>query len=293
MTKVRKQRWENQATCSLPPRPRAPSQQEERLVWQRTGSLSDPRTEEGLWSCVWAPLLSWVPGLGAGTLVMLCLWGLAGPAAWSHASQCETEEMYSWSRVFWRVYLQTCTPHCWESPLEKPTPSWPAPLGRSWNNHRKLSLLPNQLWHFQMFFWRVYPGAGGGNLTLANSLLEMKLNSHLLPLGSGCVRNISIHFPRKSFSPGSSGAWLDPVLVALWPHPEGPENSPELLSLLQGSACLSTSQPLTLPPSAWYSFSSAPSSLASPKSVIFTCCGVFTSTFLAARSLCTKRRSSR
>lgn len=49
----------------------------------------------------------------------------------------------------------------------------------------------------------------------------------------------------------------------------------------------------TLPPSAWYSFSSAPSSFASPKSVIFTCWGVFTRTFLAARSRCTKRRSSR
>lgn len=51
--------------------------------------------------------------------------------------------------------------------------------------------------------------------------------------------------------------------------------------------------PCTLPPSAWYSFSSAPSSFASPKSVIFTCCGVLTRTFLAARSRCTRRRSSR
>ena len=293
MTKVRKLRWENQATRSLPPQAQGsfPAGEEVCLAEDRVSVR--PQDRGGPLVCVGAPLLSWVPGLGVGTQVMLCLWGLAGPAAWSHASQCEIEEMYSWSRVFWSMYLQTCTPHCWESPLEKPTPSWPAPLRRSWNNHRKLCLLPNQLWHFQTFFWRVYPGAGGRNLTLANSPLEMKLNSHLLPLGSGCVRNISIHFPRKSFSPGSSGAWLDPVLVALWPHPEGPENGPELLSLLQGSACLPTSQPLTLPPSAWYSFSSAPSSLASPKSVIFTCCGVFTSTFLAARSLCTKRRSSR
>ena len=61
----------------------------------------------------------------------------------------------------------------------------------------------------------LYPGARGGNLTLANSPLEMKLNSHLLPLASGCVRNISIYLPRKCFSPGSSGAWLDTVLVAL------------------------------------------------------------------------------
>lgn len=49
----------------------------------------------------------------------------------------------------------------------------------------------------------------------------------------------------------------------------------------------------TLPPSAWYSFSSAPSSFASPKSVIFTCWGVLTRTFLAARSRCTRRRSSK
>lgn len=50
---------------------------------------------------------------------------------------------------------------------------------------------------------------------------------------------------------------------------------------------------LTFPPSAWYSFSSAFRSLAKPKSVIFTCWGVFTSTLRAAKSLCTRWRSSK
>lgn len=69
--------------------------------------------------------------------------------------------------------------------------------------------------------------------------------------------------------------------------------SPPSVSLLASECSLIYKQRFTLPPSAWYSFSSAPSSLASPKSVILTCCGVFTRTFLAARSRCTKRRSSR
>ena len=253
--------------------------------------------------CLWVPLLSWVHGLVAGDPGRaLCLWVLTGPAAWSHARQCETEDVYSWSRVFWRVYLETWIPHCWESPLEKPqacleeeAKSIVASVPREvLEQSQETFLAAKSAMTFQDVLLKgLYPGAGGGNLTMANCPLEMKLNSHLLPLASGCVRNISIHLPRKCFSPGSSGAWLDPVLVAPWPHLEGPENGPELVSLLQESVCLSTSQPLTLPPSAWYSFSSAPSSLASPKSVIFTCCGVFTSTFLAARSLCTKRRSSR
>lgn len=50
---------------------------------------------------------------------------------------------------------------------------------------------------------------------------------------------------------------------------------------------------LTFPPSALYSFSSASSSLANPKSVILMWLGDLTSTFLAARSRCTSLRSSR
>lgn len=50
---------------------------------------------------------------------------------------------------------------------------------------------------------------------------------------------------------------------------------------------------LTFPPSALYSFSSASSSLAKPKSVILMWLGDLTSTFLAARSRCTSLRSSR
>lgn len=59
--------------------------------------------------------------------------------------------------------------------------------------------------------------------------------------------------------------------------------------------CLSHARTLqpTFPPSAWYSFSSALRSLARPKSVILTCWGVFTKTFLAAKSRCTRWRSSR
>ena len=116
MTKVRKLRWENQATRSLPPQAQGsfPAGEEVCLAEDRVSVR--PQDRGGPLVCVGAPLLSWVPGLGVGTQVMLCLWGLAGPAAWSHASQCEIEEMYSWSRVFWSMYLQTCTPHCWESP---------------------------------------------------------------------------------------------------------------------------------------------------------------------------------
>lgn len=54
-----------------------------------------------------------------------------------------------------------------------------------------------------------------------------------------------------------------------------------------------TQDALTFPPSALYSFSSASSSLAKPKSVILMWLGDLTRTFLAARSRCTSLRSSR
>lgn len=65
---------------------------------------------------------------------------------------------------------------------------------------------------------------------------------------------------------------------------QGPDPTPPCVTLLP---------PLTLPPSAWYSVSSMSSSRASPKSVILTWLGLLTSTFRAARSLCTSRTSSK
>lgn len=70
-------------------------------------------------------------------------------------------------------------------------------------------------------------------------------------------------------------------------HTFNPRNPPII------SSSLHLISALTFPPSAWYSFSSALRSLAKPKSVIFTCWGVFTRTFRAAKSLCTRWRSSK
>lgn len=56
---------------------------------------------------------------------------------------------------------------------------------------------------------------------------------------------------------------------------------------------LQTCSILTFPPSALYSFSSPSSSLAKPKSVIFTWFGDFTRTLRAAKSRCTSLLSSR
>lgn len=97
----------------------------------------------------------------------------------------------------------------------------------------------------QLFFWRVlYPGGGGWNLTLANHHchLEMELNSYLLTLASGHVRNIFTHSPSKSCSQSSFSLHCQRKTLArtrcwwqlLWLHSKCPEIAPTSVSLLAG-----------------------------------------------------------
>lgn len=111
----------------------------------------------------------------------------------------------------------------------------------------------------------LYPGAGGGNLTLANSPLEMKL-IHIYCLWLLGVSETSLFTFPGNASPQAA--------LGLARHSAGGTVTSSLeRSLRMALSCQSASGECIPCLACMISFSSAPSSLASPKSVIFTCCG--------------------